>query len=358
MTGMRFLHALALILILAHTCDAAAWRLAKTLPTGVGPGSMAVTPDGKRLVVLNSDSADLTVFALPELAAAGTIPVARVPMAIAFPTADSALVACFRDDLVARVDLVKGEMTGQVKVSDGPRDIAMVAGRAVVAGYYSGSLDVLDPHKPALVGAVPLSLGLSRISAVPGQARALVLNSSSDRVHVVDVPAMSSVGVLVDKLGHGLWDAELDPARRRVAVTGWGSATLAILNAATGDSEGLVETGGAGATAVAWSPDGRFAWITHSESETVTKVDVAAGRVAGTVRVGRFPFSHLAVSPDGADVLVTNDNDGTVSVIDAARCAVTQVLKVGSIPRHIVFAGGRALITCCMSDHVAVLEKN
>ena len=351
----RLLPALALLLC-AAPCLAGNYRVAARLPTGLGPGPLALSPDGKRAVVCNSDSGDLSVFALPELTAREPIVVGRVPVAVTFDGAGKALVACFRDKTLARVDLDSGEVLGRVNVGDGPRDVALTeGGLALVPGYYDGVLSIVDPATMAAPRQLKLEVGTSQVITVPGSKQTLILNTSTDRVHVVD-PAGGAPGLLDEKLGYGLWEAKRTPDGKRVLVTGWGSNTLAVLTANPAMSWALIPLSGKGACGLAITPDSRFAFVAHSESDTLVKVDLEALKEVGSVATGRFPFSDVAVSPDGADVLVTNDKAGTVSVIDTATLAVRQTLAVGEVPRKIVFAGPRALIPCAFANFMAVLE--
>ncbi|MBI4864398.1 MAG: hypothetical protein HY815_29690 [Candidatus Riflebacteria bacterium] len=333
------------------------YRVAATLPTGIGPGSLWLAPDGRRVVVANSDSDDLTVFSWPALEPLATIPVGRVPVAMAFDGAGAALVACFRDSTVVRVDLDRGEAVGRVAVPKGPRDIVMVDGKALVGTYYAGTVEVLDPSGPTTRTSIGLTVGVSRIVPVPGQPRALALNTSCDRVHVIDTDLEVALADIVEKIGIGLWEPALEPGGKHLLVSGWISNTVALVNTNDLFGETLIPTDGKGACQVAVAPDGLRAYVSHSESNSVAAIDLVNWRQVGLVNVGRFPFSDLAVSPDGASVLVTNDKDGTVSVIEAASMTVVQTIEVGSIPRHILFAGDRALVTCAMSNHLAVLER-
>jgi len=358
----RHLLALLALVLTALPCLAGnyapSYAVVAKVPTGLGPGPLAITPDGKRAVVLNSDSGDLTVLSLDTLTAAEPLPVGRVPIALAFDAQGHALVACFRDRALVKVDLDRREILGRATTGDGPRDVAVnAAGLALVPGYYDGVLSIVDPVTMAPPRQVQLEVGTAQVFPVPGKPEALVLNTASDRLHVVNPAAGGAPGLLYDKLGSGLWEAALTPDGRRLVISGWVSNTLAVVTASPAMSWALIPLTGKGSCQLAVAPDGKRAYVAHSESDQLIAVDLVNLKQIGSVAVGHFPFSDVAVSPDGADVLVTNDKDGTVSVIDAATLAVRQTIPVGSIPRKIVFAGGRVLIPCAFSNHVAILER-
>ena len=66
---------------------------------------------------------------------------------------------------------------------------------------------------------------------------------------------------------------------------------------------------------VAFSPNGKKAYVTNRFDDTVSVITVATGNVTDTVGVGDSPES-VAFSPNGQKAYVTNRFDDTVSVIE------------------------------------------
>ena len=69
----------------------------------------------------------------------------------------------------------------------------------------------------------------------------------------------------------------------------------------------------------------------------VTTPGFAAPRVTDTINVGHNA-SSVAFSPNGKKAYVTNSNDGTVSVITVATGAVTETITVGDYPASVAFS--------------------
>jgi YVTN family beta-propeller protein len=65
---------------------------------------------------------------------------------------------------------------------------------------------------------------------------------------------------------------------------------------------------------VAFTPNGKKAYVTNSSGGTVSVITVATGTVSRRIRVGDDPIS-VAFSPDGTKAYVANNGAGTVSVI-------------------------------------------
>lgn len=110
---------------------------------------------------------------------------------------------------------------------------------------------------------------------------------------------------------------------------------------------------------MAFSPDGRTAWVSNysmygsgfgpegkdscrpgdgTDESFVYRIDVASGEVRDVVEAGAVP-KFVAVTPDGSKVLVTNWCTWDLSVIDAREGTVLQRVPLGgSYPRGIVVA--------------------
>jgi YVTN family beta-propeller protein len=66
---------------------------------------------------------------------------------------------------------------------------------------------------------------------------------------------------------------------------------------------------------VAFSPNGKKAYVANYFDDTVSIITVSTGKVSRKIRVGDYPNS-VAFSPNGTKAYVTNYIDDTVSVIN------------------------------------------
>lgn len=185
----------------------AAWLLTKSPVTHSQTGSfknfespqvhpLAITPDGKRLLAVNSPNATLSVFQLsdafpPRLTA--EIPVGLEPVSVAVRNNNEAWVANWLSDSISIVDLATGNVTRTVDVGDEPTDI-LFAGSArpmafvCVSGGGSlltgtpidrlgrGQVKVFNPDSAVLVPQT--------IEIFGKQPRALARNADGSKVFV------------------------------------------------------------------------------------------------------------------------------------------------------------------------------
>lgn len=157
---------------------------------------LAITPDGTRLLAVNSPNGTLSVFQLvagfaPRLTA--EIPVGLEPVSVAVRNNNEAWVANWLSDSISIVDLSTGNVTKSIDVGDEPTDIVF-AGSALemafvcVSGGGSlltgtsverlgrGQIKVFDANNP---GA-----GNQTIEIFGKQPRALARNANGSRVFV------------------------------------------------------------------------------------------------------------------------------------------------------------------------------
>ena len=98
---------------------------------------------------------------------------------------------------------------------------------------------------------------------------------------------------------------------------------------------------GAGATRVAFTPDGRTAFSTNQDDDTVSVITVATYQAVNTIPVGDQPYG-IKVSPDGSTVYVVNFGGASVSVIDVASETVVDTIAVGILPFDVEFSADSA----------------
>ena len=186
---------------------AAAWLLTNSPVTHSQTGSfknfespqvhpLAITPDGKRLLAVNSPNATLSVFQLvdgfpPRLTA--EIPVGMEPVSVAVRNNTEAWVANWLSDSISIVDLATGNVTRTIDVGDEPTDIVFAGsvrpmafvcvsgGGSLLTGtpidrLGRGQVKVFNPDSPLLVPQT--------IEIFGKQPRALARNADGSKVFV------------------------------------------------------------------------------------------------------------------------------------------------------------------------------
>lgn len=86
-------------------------------------------------------------------------------------------------------------------------------------------------------------------------------------------------------------------------VTTEATASLVVVDVASGDIERTLDVGAGTGHMVAFSPDGQVAYLTKIHAGTVSRIDLATG--ARVERAAGKGAEGVAVRPDGAEVWVT-----------------------------------------------------
>ena len=108
---------------------------------------------------------------------------------------------------------------------------------------------------------------------------------------------------------------------------------------------------------IAFSPKGRFAYVTNHTADALGVIDTAAGKLVHEIPVGRGPWG-LVVSPDGKMVFAANQKDHTISFVDVSRRKVVAVVKCGYDPTGLAISpDGKTLYSAnYISDDVSVID--
>jgi DNA-binding beta-propeller fold protein YncE len=272
-------------------------RLA-SVPLGLAPHEVSVSPDGRRAVVSNYGTGERPGSTLSVI------------------------------DLVQPAELKRIELGSHTR----PHGVAWYApDRIAVTTEGSASLLVVDPDDGRIVSAVGTGQQTSHMVAVSSDGtRAYVANIGSGTTTAIDLVAgrkladivtgRGSEGLALTKDGRQLWVGAR--AEDRISVVDTGS--LAIVDS--------VPVAGV-PIRIAMSPDGRRAYVTSAAASTVTAIDVATREPALSHRV------EVPLAPGAAER-------------PFARLAPGSALPVGLIASP---ATGAVYVASTMGDKVLVL---
>lgn len=235
--------------------------------------------------------------------------------------ADELLVGNKSGDSVWRLSPRAGHKTGEFRTGEAPHEIAVAAnGRFALVSNYGretsgNSLSVLD-----LVGGKP--------------TRSIYLGEHG--------------------APHGL---RLLPGDRRALVTTEGSASLLVVDIASGKVERVIDVGGGTGHMLALSPDSKSAYVTKINAGTVSRIDLVSG-VKTHERAAGKGAEGIAVSPEGREVWVANRADGTITVHDPATLALRRRMSSKGFPIRVAFTsdGRHALVINAGAANVAVFD--
>ena len=310
-------------------------RMVAVVGSLVGMFVIAALAQGARadpfVYVTNSFSGSATVVDAASNGVVDTVPVGIVPVSVAItPDGAFAYVANFNSNTVSVIDAPNNSVVRTVSVGDGPTSVAITpdGAFAYVANSRSNTVSVVDAANNSVVRTVSVGDGPTSVAITPDGAFAYVANRLSNTVSVVDAANNSVVRTV--SVGDGPASVAITPDGAFAYVANSGSNTVSVIDAASNREVGTVSVGDA-PVSVAITPDGAFAYIAKFFSNTVSIVDAANNSVVDNVLVGDAPLS-VAITPDGAFAYVANSESNTVWVIDTTSRRVLDIVQVGNRP--------------------------
>jgi YVTN family beta-propeller protein len=274
----------------ASVIDGASHKVVATVPVGVSPAQMAVSPDRKSVYIANTGSNTVSVLNTDDDTVARTIalPPRSKPMDVAVnPNGRYLYTADGGSNRVSILDTRAKRVVASVRVGIQPLSVAAAPdGKTVYAANSgSGDVSVIDARTNRVVRAIPTGRFPSGVAVTPDGASAYVTDELS--------------GVTVINAGNGKIEARLrEPSPFSVAM----------------------------------SPKGDRAYVTGLGPGKITAIDTGTHRVSSSVSVGPYGTDPFTVRATGDALYVTNQGADTLSVIDPSTFRVTATVATGNSP--------------------------
>jgi YVTN family beta-propeller protein len=300
-----------------------------TIPVGISPHFVAVSPSGDRLYVTNFGSETVSVIDT------NTLMVIRSP----------------------------------ITFGSGPYGVAVTpnGARVYVSNYRSGTVSVIDTATNSAVTTIPVGHGPWGVAATPNGARVYVTNIESNDVSVIDTATNAVVRTIQTPTWPNLLAVTPDGSRVYVAnFIGGPLGGLSMIDTATYMVITITVGSGpdhAGNTGVAVAPNGGQVYLANVTG-TVSVISTATNTVVATITAGANPWG-LAMDPAGKHLYVTNydwlgtgsSGANTISVIDTTSNAIVTTLPpVGESPYGLAATATNVYIAHTGSDLVSVID--
>jgi YVTN family beta-propeller protein len=327
------------------------------IPVGRRPRTIALSANEKLAWVTNQDDNLLTCIDLDTRKVRDTIRIGHQPYGVVrVPGGSHLLVTNQGDGTVMWIDSRTGEVKSTAEIKGMPRAIAVTADgkRAYVSDYLTrgdtGTVTVLEIDGLKTVARIELveDPGPDTPSSgrgFPNQLSALAISPGGESVWV---------GCLKSNTRQGLHRSG-EPLEPTNHVRGM----LAMLDKPTQREKvrRRIDLNNADmASAIAFSPNGRFVYVTHQGTAALSAYDLASARLvdqsdgtsvsfASRIDVGLAP-QGIVLSADGHTAYVANFMSRSVSVVDVSdpkRLAVVQKIRVTSEPLAPAVALGKQL---------------
>jgi YVTN family beta-propeller protein len=335
-----------------------------------------VTPDGKRLVVANSDNGSVSVIDAASNKALREIAVGDKPEGVAWiGNGPLAAVTVYRDDIVAFVDTESGKVVEKLRVSDEPYGIVVTkdGSRAYVAHEYPGTVSEIDLGKRKVLREMKAGSMVRGLALSPDEKRLYVTEFYSGALIALD----REKGDIVDRWKGQSSDnlcrnvivhprrpkAYLSHIRSKIEEFGGSGSIfpqLSVCDLVPSNGQkrrtsfGMDSYNGVYVVTNPWeaalSPDGKRLYTIYAGTNDMNVSEVIDDdykeikRIGYAVRIGQNPRA-VRVSPDGKKVYIANALDFDVTVHDAANMELQARIKVCEPPKSPEWVRGKILFS-------------
>jgi YVTN family beta-propeller protein len=230
--------------------------LLRVLPSGPDPERLAVSLDGRWILVTNEDAALTSIVDVGEGTVVATVKVGGEPEGVDLrPDGKVVYVTSEEDGEVFVIDVATRALVTKFAVGPRPRSTAFLpdSSKAYVTSENGGSVAVVDAQAHSVLATIQL----------PGElVRPMGVVASPDGTHVYVTTGRGKMLVAIDtKTQTPVWSVE-------VGTRPWG---------------------------VAISPDGSTIYTANGPSNDITVVDVATRTVVAKVKAGDKPWGAAVV---------------------------------------------------------------
>jgi YVTN family beta-propeller protein len=276
-----------------------------------GVNGLAISPDGKTLLVPNSGSSQVAAVAQASGHTMAGIPVGAM------------------------------DFGNQLYVEYGGAAVSPDGTRAYVTNYNSGNIAVIDTGSKKVVRSVPTQASPVGVVVSPDGTKAYVANSFSNSVTVIDAKTFATQQIPMPQYSYPSSIA-ISPDGTRVYVAGnnlppdFGTARCYIFAIDTSSNTVVNSIRVPYPMAVAVSPDGTKVYVVGGSAYLYT-ISTSTSAITNSLLLeyngaNNPATAGIAVTPDGTRVFADDGGDNKIFEVDVTRNKVVKTISAGSVP--------------------------
>ncbi|GAA3961122.1 MBG domain-containing protein [Mucilaginibacter dorajii] len=260
--------------------------LLTTIPVGIAPIAVVVSPDGSRAYVVNNGSASVSIINTATNEVISTIGVAASPNGVAI-SPNGRKVYVVSQDEISVIDVIANAVSTTFPDGSHPTGISVsVDGTLIyVTNGTANTISVMEPITGTLVKTITVGTN----------------------------PLTSAVS----------------PDGKFVYVTNQSSAGVSVVSTTNNQVTTTIPLSGTPA-GIVFSPDGTRVYVTDPTGGQVFVINTAINAVTTSISIPTNP-QGISINQDGSRLYVT-DRGNAVSVINTANNAVIGTITVGQYP--------------------------
>ncbi len=232
---------------------------------------------------------------------------------------------------------------------------------AYVVNYQSATLAAMNLADFRVIASLPVTPEPERVLVRPG-ARQLFVVSALGKISVAAFPRLRPV-TMVD-VGRSARDLAFSPDGRAAYVLDPADHEVVFLDCASGPGEEnaiprvayRLRLGGALA-GLALSPDGKTLVAASASPDLLTFISTATRQPLGSVEVGQSP-GPMVILPDSSKVFVADTGEEKISVADMASRKLLSHLEIGTRPTTLLLKpdGGEIFVLAAASSTLVIVD--
>jgi DNA-binding beta-propeller fold protein YncE len=233
---------------------------------------------------------------------------------------------------------------------------------AFVVNHQSATLAAVNLADFHVIASLPVSPQPEKVLARP-HARQLYVVSSTGKINVAAFPHLHLVTTL--DAGRSAKDLAfspdgrtayvLDPVDHEVVFLDCGAARAAPENAIPKVALRLKLMGTLADLAV--SPDGKTLVVSSQRPDQITFISTESRQTLGAVEVGQSP-GPLAILPDNSKVFVADTGEEKISAADVASRKLFSHIEIGAQPTTVLVKpdGGEIFVLSALTSRMIILD--
>lgn len=311
--------------------------LIATIPTGIWPKGVGITPDGTKAYVTNFYEGSLTIIDTATKTVLKTIKIKGAPVEVAFrKDRPEVWVSDFSHHRVLIFDTTNDSLIGQVKVELNPKVLCFTPDgkKLLVSNWSSHSVSIIDTDSGKVCKTIGVEVNPRGIDITPDGRYAYIANFSprSNSVSVIDLKKEEVIAT-IKGFRNRPRHIKISPDGKYAYVSLFSSGKIFVMDTATNQIVKRIDLGGSPRTfpktpsgqsggkvrgkpkSMVFSPDGKYLYIANFGANRLDILEVNTDSIICSIPAGKNPCG-IDVTPDGKYVYLTNWSDNNVMVFE------------------------------------------
>lgn len=169
--------------------DIATNTVTSTVPVGIRPCGVAVSPDGTKVYVANDDSNNISVIDATTSTVTSTVPVGHAPYGVAVsPDGTKVYVANYGSNTTSVIDTATNNVIASVPVGWSPVGVTIAPDgtKVYVANLGSSNVSIIDTATNTVTDSVNVGIAPCGVAVTPDGSKLYVTNAGDNTTSVID----------------------------------------------------------------------------------------------------------------------------------------------------------------------------